>query len=808
MARKSDKGRSMQSLKSRYELLLAAIPDILMEVNTDKVYTWANEAGYNFFGDDVIGRPADYFFEGEQDTYERVQPLFEGSEDIVFIDSWQRRRDGEKRLLSWVCRPRLDEDGNIVGSLSSARDITDYQRALDQLAERNRELNIITLSSLDVIFVMTGEGKLNFVSPASRVIFGYEPKEMEGRSFEEYIAEEELPKCWKAVEEIFLHGHINNLETVGVDRHGRRIPIEINGVIITTEEGNVIQGSLRDITERRKAEEEVRNIARFPAESPDPVLRIAKDGTVLYANRVAERVLFEGRSARGEPAPKELRKLAESALASGIIRSGFEIRRRDSVYSWNIVPVVESDHVNVYGMDISKLKMAEEGLRQSNRIINSSPIVAFLWKNEEDWPVEFVTENVGDLFGYTSQDFMDGKVRYSQVVHPDDLQRVEKEVSRFSSDKEIKRFEHESYRIVTKDGETKWVDDKTYIRRDSNGGIIRYEGIVYDITRLKDTEEELKKHQDHLQELVDQKTEALNEKVIKLDRSQRAMLYMVEDLNATRDSLKRSRDELELRVKERTAELEQAYKELDEAHRKFVKSQAQLIQSEKMKAVGGLVAGVAHELNNPMMGILNYVQYCRKHTPNQDKKHAVLADAETEIKRCVDIVDSLLTFSHMEKEGLEEPREIEFFTALERALTFVAHRVKKEHIVIDKKYAPDIPKVRLRVNRIQQVLLNLLNNALDAVGESEKKEITVGAGYEKGYLVISIADTGPGISPEVFDHIFEPFFTTKSAGEGTGLGLSLTKSLVEEEGGTIHCSSKVGRGTKFTIKLPIDAKEV
>ncbi|MBC2710175.1 MAG: PAS domain S-box protein, partial [Desulfosarcina sp.] len=126
-------------------------------------------------------------------------------------------------------------------------------------------------------------------------------------------------------------------------------------------------------------------------------------------------------------------------------------------------------------------------------IINRSPAVTFLWKNIEGWPVEFVSENVKKLFGYSGNDFISGRISYAKVVHPDDLERVAGEVANFSIGEESKRFTHEPYRIVTKDGKIKWLDDRTFIRRSDKGKITHYQGIVLDITKRKRAEEELEK---------------------------------------------------------------------------------------------------------------------------------------------------------------------------------------------------------------------------------------------------------------------------------------------------------------------------
>ncbi len=129
----------------RQKAILGAVPDIIMEVNRDKVYTWANDAGYSFFGRNVIGKPAEYFFEGEQDTYQVVQPLFEGKEAPVYVESWQRRKDGSKRLLSWWCKTLKDNKGYVIGGLSSARDITEIKIKEEELEQSKEQLEKLNL---------------------------------------------------------------------------------------------------------------------------------------------------------------------------------------------------------------------------------------------------------------------------------------------------------------------------------------------------------------------------------------------------------------------------------------------------------------------------------------------------------------------------------------------------------------------------------------------------------------------------------------------------------------------------------------
>jgi PAS domain S-box-containing protein len=164
---------------------------------------------------------------------------------------------------------------------------------------------------------------------------------------------------------------------------------------------------------------------------------------------------------------------------------GFEPQEYSEDFLMERRPTCEESEQRIRELEkeTAKRKQAEESLRKAYNIIKRSPAVAFIWRNTEGWPVEFVSENVKELFGYTAEEFTSGKVSYAKTVHPDDLERVAREVTTFSSEEGREKFAHEPYRIVHKDGKVKWLDDMTVIRRDEEGHITHYEGIVLDITK-------------------------------------------------------------------------------------------------------------------------------------------------------------------------------------------------------------------------------------------------------------------------------------------------------------------------------------
>jgi PAS domain S-box-containing protein len=289
-------------------------------------------------------------------------------------------------------------------------------------------------------------------------------------------------------------------------------------------------------------------------------------------------------------------------------------------------------------------------------------------------------------------------------------------------------------------------------------------------------------------------------------------------LKKTEEELKKARDELEIIVERRTRELRTANealqdeiverkrmeKKLQDLLEELKNSQAQLIHAEKIGALGVLTAGIAHELNNPLMGMLNFTQYCMKHTAEDDKRYAVLKDTLREILRCSEIVRNLLIFSRIEDVSAEDFRKGSLAAVFDRIFSLVAYRIEKENVNLVQRYSQDVPEIPMKTSNIQQVFLNLVDNALDAVKDKKTKEISVEVHPEGRFAKVTISDNGYGISPENRSKIFDPFFTTKPPGKGTGLGLSVSRSIVENHGGRIDCRSDAGKGTVFEILLPME----
>ena len=239
--------------------------------------------------------------------------------------------------------------------------------------------------------------------------------------------------------------------------------------------------------------------------------------------------------------------------------------------------------------------------------------------------------------------------------------------------------------------------------------------------------------------------------------------------------------------------------ELLERERSLKSAQLALVQSEKMAAVGTLSAGLAHEVKNPLSAVLGYAQLAKRKLSQPDviKKHLDIIENET--RRCNEIIGNLMQFSRQEK---LEFTDVTINEVVEKSVGVVDHQLGLNNVRVNMKLAPDIPEIIGNSNQLQQVLMNLAINAQQAM-EPDGGTVDIATYFDDDNVYISVSDTGPGISEEVAEKIFEPFFTTKTAGEGTGLGLSVTYGIIRDHKGDIRVEKADSGGARFVIALPL-----
>jgi two-component system NtrC family sensor kinase len=247
---------------------------------------------------------------------------------------------------------------------------------------------------------------------------------------------------------------------------------------------------------------------------------------------------------------------------------------------------------------------------------------------------------------------------------------------------------------------------------------------------------------------------------------------------------------LEERVRGKTLELQRA--------------QEQMIQAEKLTSLGKLAAVVAHEINNPLSGILTYAKLLRKWVERGEtveqrgqEMRESLQLIENESRRCGEIVRDLLTFARVQPLNVTD---FDINAVIHQTIKLVEHKLELGNITRRLELGGGLPKVRGDAGQIEQLLLALIMNAIEAM--PHEGELRVATVFREGAVEVVIEDNGIGIPPDLVPRLFEPFTTTKEAGKGVGLGLAISRAIVDRHGGTIRVSSEPGRGTAFTVTLP------
>jgi len=261
-----------------------------------------------------------------------------------------------------------------------------------------------------------------------------------------------------------------------------------------------------------------------------------------------------------------------------------------------------------------------------------------------------------------------------------------------------------------------------------------------------------------------------------------------------------SRDE----ISDLAQSFNQMASELDFREKALKGAQAALVQSEKMAAFGQLGAGIAHEVKNPLAGILGLTQLSMRKIFKDSPIYKNLAIIEKETNRCTTIIKNLLKFARQEKVAFEP---VEINRVVEDAIAIVEHQLAMQKVKLNKNLTPNLPQISANANQLQQVLINLMINAQQAM-EGNPGEVTVTTSSQNSQMVlVCVTDTGPGIPETLQAKIFEPFFTTKEVGKGTGLGLSVSYGIIKEHRGDIRVESAPGKGAQFIISLPVAGRK-
>jgi PAS domain S-box-containing protein len=481
------------------------------------------------------------------------------------------------------------------------------------------------------------------------------------------------------------------------------------------------------------------------------------------------------------------------------------------------------------------------------------------------------------LTGWTAEELSGDAEAWLGVVHPEDRPAFTEQAARAICGERVRTLEH---RIIHKNGQLRWVRNTVLPRLDDTGQVVAYDALVRDITARKTAEEKLAKSEAFYHSLVESLPQhilrkdlqerftfanqkfcqllgrSLEEIVGKTDfdffKPELAAKYQADDMHVLKagrvfetvevnqtpggeqryvnvikspihdpegrvigiqgifwDITERIRSEEELR---------QAHADLRKSHGDLKAAQLQLIQAAKMESIGTLAAGVAHEVKNPLAVLKMGVEYLSKSAPAAADENValVLTEMREAIERADKVTRGLLDFSAAHQLDVQAE---DLNRVLEATLVLLKHELNKQKIKLVTQFAPDLPRVAIEKNQIQQVFVNLLMNAVHAMegggtltlrtsrtqfvrsqhGEGSRSSNQIFHG--DAVVLTEIEDTGRGISPENLPKLFDPFFTTKPTGLGTGLGLSVSKKIVELHGGSMEIGNRPGGGVRVAVLL-------
>ncbi len=424
--------------------------------------------------------------------------------------------------------------------------------AESRLLESQQDLQALFDSIEDFVFILDSGGNILSVNPTVENRLGYTADALSSMHALELHPQEQRDEAAAIIKEM-IDGKLTECPVPLLAKGGAIIPVETKVTKGRWRGRDVLIGISRDITRRKKVEDQLqrahdgleRRVALRTAElaevnedlrkeiaehkqteaklleseanyrdlfnvEPDAIIITEVENKKiidanpaalnLYGYRYGEICGLSALSLSAEPDKSErhINTVAKDLVGGHNSSLAYRLHKRadGTVFPVEIATGLYSHKgrklVCAMIRDITAREKAEESLKNAYRIIERSYAVAFLWQNRLGWPVQFVTENVAAVFGYSAADFMSGKISYRAVVHPDDLDRVEREVKGYSSEKDREEFTHKPYRVIKKDGGVIWVEDKTFLRRDKNGTITHYQGIVSDITEKHAAEELIK----------------------------------------------------------------------------------------------------------------------------------------------------------------------------------------------------------------------------------------------------------------------------------------------------------------------------
>jgi PAS domain S-box-containing protein len=540
---------------------------------------------------------------------------------------------------------------------------------------------------------------------------------------------------------------------------------------------------------------------------------------------------------------------SDEIFAGNKIRREVYVPRVDKTYYLTEIPFENEDgsilKLSIY-RDITESKKREEMLRASEEDFTNlfEHVACGVFISSKEGKFLNANHALLDMLGYDDkEEFLNIDIANDLYVRPEERQKFKEMIER---DGRVIDYEVEFKR---KDGSTVPVLLTGHVRYDQQGNVTGYEGLNLDITQRKLMERQLKEAHDFINKIIQSSPNAITATDMKGNiliwnpAAEETIGYKAADVIGKMNIQKIYPDEVARKVMQMLRKQEhggvgrlKAYpmvyvrqdgtvvegslsaaiiydssgkeiatvgsfvdlKERLEMERALRRTQEQLLQSEKLAAMGRLTSQIAHELNNPLYGIMNTLELLKTEIAPESKRRKVLEMALSETVRLSDLLRKMLSFS---KPDQAEKQAVDLNTVLDEILLLHEKQLQENDIKIKTTFAEALPQISASKDQLRQVFLNLVANARDAMPDGGTLSVTTASDAEN--VRIEIADSGTGIKQEHLKKIFDSFFTTKDSVKGVGLGLSVCYGFIKDHGGDIKVKSKVNSGTTFTITFPI-----
>ncbi|MFC1931220.1 PAS domain S-box protein [Chloroflexota bacterium] len=654
-------------------------------------------------------------------------------------------KDGTRCSIDDSGAPIKDEKGNVIGVILVFRDVTEQRKLEHNLNERLKELSclygIASITerpgiTIDEIYQQTVELlPQNWQRPevaCAQLIIG--DKEFKTANYRE--------TRWRQTADIKVHGI--KAGTVGVGYLKER-PASDEGPFLEEERQliNAVAERLGRITERIQTEESLKEsesrFRQLANSLPQLVWTCQPDGPcdflseqwIKYTGIPAERQFGYGWLEQLHPDDRQPTVNAwQKAVASdNDFQVEFRIRSRDGEYRIFDTRAVRLHDVTGHTVkwfgsntDITERKQAEAALIESEikyRGLAENLNELIYRCNPKTFVATYVNKSIERLYGYTAEEWLKDPTLWESTIHPDDKERVFADLA--EANKMSQPYIHE-YRILRKDKEVRWVEDHLTWEKDQQGNPVSINGVIYDITERKQTEEREKQ------------------------------------LNIELNSISR------------------------------------------LATVGEMAAGISHEINNPLTGVVGFSDLLLKRDLPDDIRKDVDIIHEG-ARRIASIIDRMLRFARQTK---SETKQVNINDIIETTLDMRTSEMKTGNINVTTELAPDLPLTSADAGLLQQVFLNIILNAEQAMKLAhDKGSLTIKTERIDNTIRASFKDDGPGIAKENMERLFNPFFTTRDPDKGTGLGLSICYNIIKQHDGNIYAKSTLGKGATFFVELPV-----